>query len=178
MHARRFNSALAALATAFALVSCSSDKTGDCPTITGITDASIATVFKPGGTPDQSNVLYTAELTDVNGDCDIDKKAHTADASLQVSFRATRAPSGAEAHYTIPYFVAVTEGARILARHVYSVKIDFEPGQTVATASDRIGSTHLETATDKQPYDYQILVGLELSKAQLDYNRQNGHYSS
>jgi hypothetical protein len=114
----------------------------------------------------------------VTGDCDIDRKAHTADANLAVSFRATRAPSGAEAHYTIPYFVAVTEGARILARHVYSVKIDFEPGQTVATVSDAIGSTHLETTTDKQPYDYQILVGLQLSKAQLDYNRQHGHYSS
>ena len=178
MHARKFTFALVALALGLALAHCSSDKSGDCPTISGITDASVATVFRTGSTPDPSNVLYTVELTAVKGDCDIDKKEHTADASLEINLRATRAPSSAQAHYKVPYFVAVTEGARILARHVYSVDIAFEPGQTVATASDTVGSTHLHTATDKQPYDYQVLVGLQLSKAQLDYNRQSGHFGS
>ncbi len=158
------------------LAACSSDKTGDCPTITGVTDASVATTFRAGTTPDPSNVLYTAELTSVKGECDLDKKERTSDASLQLSFRVTRPPSGAGAHYTIPYFVAVTEGRRILAKRNYTVQIDFAPGQTVATASDSVGSAHLDVAKDKHPYDYQVLAGLQLSRAQLDYSRRTGHY--
>lgn len=178
MNISSFNSVVAALPLVLALACCSSDK-GDCPTMSGITDASIATVFRPGTTPDPANVLYTVEITSVTGDCDLDKKAHTADASLNVGFRATRAPSGAEAHYSVPYFVAVTEGSeRILTRHVYSVNIAFEPGATTAIVTDTIGSTHLHTTKDRQPYDYQVLVGLQLSKEQLDYNRQSGHYGS
>jgi hypothetical protein len=168
-----------ALAAVILLADCSTDKTGDCPTITGITDASVATVFRPGTTPDPMNVLYTVELTGVTGQCDIDKKEQHADASLQIDFRATRAPSGGEAHYTIPYFVAITEGSeRILVKRSYSVAVTFEPGQTTATVSDAVDSTHLKPAKDKHPYDYQILVGLQLSRAQLDYNRQGGHYGS
>lgn len=168
-----------AIAAAALLAGCGTDRTGDCPTITGVTDASVATVFRPGTTSDPSNVLYTVELTNVQGQCDIDKKERYADASLEISFRATRAPSGNEAHYTIPYFVAITEGSeRILVKRSYSVAVEFEPGQTTATVSDTVGSTHLEPAKDKHPYDYQILVGLQLSKAQLDYNRQGGHFGS
>ncbi|HEX4079213.1 MAG TPA: hypothetical protein VHX61_10115 [Rhizomicrobium sp.] len=165
---------LAILASA-ALVACSSDKTGDCPTITGITDASVATVFKPGSMPDPSNVLFTLELTSVSGKCDMGKKERSADASLEVDFLATRPPSGAEAHYTFPYFVAVTEGSeRILVKRIYSVGIAFEAGQTTATVTDTIDSTRLVVAKGKHPYDYQILAGLQLSKSQLAYNRQ--HY--
>lgn len=158
------------------LAACSSDRTGDCPTITGVTDASVATMFRPGTTPDSSNILYTVELTSVKGDCDLDKQERTSDANLELNFRVTRAPSGAEAHYTVPYFVAVTEGRRILAKRNYTISVDFAPGQTVATANDRVGSAHLDVAKDKHPYDYQVLAGLQLSRAQLDYNRRTGHY--
>ncbi|HEY6578526.1 MAG TPA: hypothetical protein VIY09_04335 [Rhizomicrobium sp.] len=172
----RFEPALAALVL-FTLAACSSDKTGDCPTITGITDASAETVFRPGTTPDPSNVLYTVELTSVNGKCDMGKKERSSDASLQIDFRATRAPSVVKAHYVVPYFVAITEGAaRVLAKRVYSVGIDFAPGQTNAAVSDTVASTHLNVAKGKHPYDYQVLVGLQLTKSQLDYNRQGGHY--
>jgi hypothetical protein len=170
---------IAAATALLALAACQSDRSGDCPTITGVTDASVATVFRPGTTADPANVLYTAEITAVNGTCDMDKKERTSDASVEISFRATRPPSGAEAHYAVPYFVVVTEGsARMLARRTYSIRIDFAPGQTTATASDTVGSAHLDVAKGKHPYDYQILVGLQLTKAELDYNRQGSHYGS
>ena len=176
MQLLRFEPALAALVL-FALAACSSDKSGDCPTITGITDASAETVFRPGTTPDPANVLYTVELTGVNGKCDMGKKERSSDASLQINFRATRAPSGEAAHYAVPYFVAITEGsARVLVKRIYSVGIDFAPGQTSSAVSDTVGSTHLDVAKGKHPYDYQVLVGLQLTRAELDYNRQGGHY--
>ena len=160
-----------------ALSGCSGDRSEDCPTITGVTDAAVATVFRPGAPPDPANVLYTVELAGVQNTCEVDKKERTSDASLDISFRATRPPSGTEAHFTVPYFVAVTEGSqRILAKRTYAVRIDFAPGQTTAMARDTIGSTHLNVARGKHPYDYQVLVGLQLTRAQLDYNRRGGHY--
>jgi hypothetical protein len=170
---------LAAAAALFALAACQADRSADCPTITGVTEASIATVFRAGTTADPANVLYTVEITHVSGTCEMDKKETTSDANVEVSFRATRAPSGEEARYKVPYFVAVTEGsARVMAKHTYSIEIDFAPGQTTAEVNDRVGSAHLDIAKSKHPYDYQILVGLQLTKAQLDYNRQGSHYGS
>jgi hypothetical protein len=170
---------VAAIAALFALAACQADRSADCPTITGVTDASVATIFRPGTTADPANVLYTVEITGVSGTCEMDKKETTSDANVEISFRATRAPSGGEAHYTVPYFVAVTDGSvRMLAKRTYSIRIDFAPGQTTATANDTVGSAHLDVAKGKHPYDYQVLVGLQLTKAELDYNRQGSHYGS
>ncbi|HEX3431987.1 MAG TPA: hypothetical protein VHT03_13985 [Rhizomicrobium sp.] len=169
-------SAVAATILAVSLAACSGDKTGDCPTITGITDASVRTVFRPGATEDPANVLYTAEIARVTGGCDFDKKTHKTDASVSIVFRATRAASGGEDHYTIPYFVAVTEGPRVLARQNYTVTLSFKPGQTVASAAETIESVHLDPAKEKLPYDYQVLAGLQLNRAELDYNRRTAHY--
>ncbi|HEY3636750.1 MAG TPA: hypothetical protein VGK90_01265 [Rhizomicrobium sp.] len=169
--------AIVAAMAAFALAGCSTDRTGDCPTITGVTDASVETFFRPGTQPDPSNVQYTIELMNVKNVCDIDKKERSSDVSMDISFRATRAQSGGEAHYTVPYFVAVTDGTtRVMVKKMYSVRIDFAPGQNTATATDSVGGVHLDVAKGKHPYDYQVLVGLQLTKAQLDYNRQGGHY--
>jgi nitrous oxide reductase accessory protein NosL len=81
-------SALAVTILSLALAACSSDKGGDCPTMTGVTDASVRTVFRPGTTQDPANVLYIAEITRVAGGCDIDKKTHATDAKVTVHFRA------------------------------------------------------------------------------------------
>ena len=169
-------SALAATLLTLSLAACSSDVGGNCPTMTGVTDASVRTVFRPGTAQDPANVLYTAEITRVAGGCDIDKKTRVADARLAVDFRATRPASAGAVQYTIPYFVAVTEGARILTRRTYAVTLSFQPGQTVATATETIGSTRINPSKDKFPYDYQILAGLQLSRAEVDYNRRTAHY--
>jgi hypothetical protein len=170
-------SAVAATILAASLAACSGDKSGDCPTMTGVTDASVRTVFRSGATEDRANVLYTAEIVSVAGGCDMDKKPpHATDANLTVVFRATRGASGGEARFAVPYFIAVTEGARILTRRNYTTTLSFEPGQTVATATETIGSVHLDPSKDKQPYDYQILVGLQLTKAEVEYNRRTAHY--
>ena len=52
----------------------------------------------------------------------------------------------------------------------------FEPGQASTNFEEPVASTVIKIAKGKQAYDYQILVGLQLTKAQLDYNRKMGHY--
>jgi hypothetical protein len=160
------------------LAGCSSDKGNNCPTMAAITDAASQTVFRSGTTPDPSNVLYTVDIVDVKGSCDIDKHNRSCDANLEVRFHASRAPNGGEAHYTAGYFVAVTEGERILTKEHYTIDFAFAPGQSTTTFSDLVKSTHIQPEKDKYPFDYQILVGLQLTKEQIEFNRSQGHYGS
>jgi hypothetical protein len=146
--------------------------------MTAITDAASQTVFRPGTAPDPSNVLYSVDIVDVKGKCDIDKKKRSCDASLEIRFHASRAPNGSEAHHTVGYVVAVTEGERILTEQHYSIDFAFAPGQSTTTFSDLVNSTHIQPEKDKYPFDYQILVGLQLTKEQIEFNRMQGHYGS
>lgn len=144
--------------------------------MTALVESSEETVFVPGSTPDPSNMLYTVEITSVKGRCDLSKKSTTADVSLDIDFRASRAPSGVAAQYSVPYFVVVTEGTdRILARKNFTIQFSFAPGQATADFSDSVGSVEVKAKGEKKTYDYQVLAGLQLSKQQLEYNRRQGH---
>jgi len=167
----------AAAATTLALLAsaCADQKKLQfCPGMTSVLDASMETVFRPGTSPDPANALYTLRISDVSGDCSYDKKGRTSDSSLDISFEATRPAPGPAAQYTVQYFVAVTQADRVVDRVLRPITFAFDPGQTSSSASDHVSSVELVTDGDKKPYDYQVLVGLQLSKAQLDYNRSVG----
>jgi hypothetical protein len=169
---------LAVLAAACLLSGCADkSKQANCPGMVALAEAARESVFREGTSPDPSNVLYTVQVVGVKGTCDIDKKAHTADASIDIHFRATRAPTGASAQYSVPYFVAVTQADRIINKKAFQAQFAFVPGEAVADFTDTVGSTEIDPEKGKHPYDYQILVGLPLTKAQLDYNRTIGRFT-
>jgi hypothetical protein len=154
------------------LAACSEDKTGSCPTMTALVPASEASVFKPNTPPDPSNLLYTIAVTKVKGDCDMDKKFTHADVTLDVKFHATRAPSATAENYRFPYFVAVTEGTdRVLAKKTFWVPFAFASGQSSVDFSDSVSNVTVNSVGDKRTYDYQVIVGLQLTKSQYDFNR-------
>jgi hypothetical protein len=166
------------LVAAGLLAGCSgkSSKPAFCPGIAALADAARQPMLKPGGALDPSNVVYTMEIVGVKGSCEYDKKGHDADTTVDIHFRATRAPTGEAARYIVPYFVAVTQADRIIAKQTYQVQIDFEPGSAVADVTDTAEAPHITTEEGKKPYDYQVLAGLPLTKDQLDYNRTVGRY--
>ncbi len=144
--------------------------------MTALVEASEESVFVPNSTPDPSNLLYKVEITSVKGTCDVDKKALEADVSLEVHFRATRAPSGVGAEYVVPYFVAVTEGTdKVLAKKFFNIRFAFAPGQATADFTDSVASTDVKARGERRTYDYQVLAGLQLTKEQLNYNHSQGH---
>ncbi|MGN6515203.1 MAG: hypothetical protein ACTHLR_05110 [Rhizomicrobium sp.] len=165
----------AMLMLALVVSSCQSEKRLQyCPGMSSVLDAVVVTQFKPGAPENPNNALYTATISDVSGSCSFDKRGKTADSSVDVSFTATRPVGGAAANYTVPYFVAVTQSTRVITRETRSITISFAEGATTATAEDNISSVHLVTDGDNKPYDYQILVGFQLTKEQYDYNKTTG----
>jgi hypothetical protein len=162
------------IAAAALLAGCSSDKVNNCPSVSSIVETSIGTIFRAGRPPDPANILYTVEIADVHGSCDVDKQALNSSSDITVSFRATRAPNGGQATYKVPYFVAISQEERILAKKVFDVDFTFEPGQTTADFTDTVKAADVQAGKDKKTYNYLILVGLQLTKEQLDYNRASG----
>jgi hypothetical protein len=160
---------------AVSLAGCHADVSAVCPTMTALVQTSEASIFVPKSTPDPSNLLYTVEITRVKGDCDVDKKLLDSKVSLEIHFRAMRAPSGTAAEYDVPYFVAVTEGTdRVLAKKNFKVHFAFAPGQATADFSDSVAAIDVQSKGEKKSFDYQVLAGLQLTKDQLEYNRSQG----
>jgi hypothetical protein len=149
-----------------------------CPAAVALADTASLTAFPNGTAPDPSHALYSVRITNVTTDCDFDKKFESADSSLDVTFIASRAPNGAPLDASVPYFVAVTgEGGKILTRQSFTVKFHFDPGEATTTFKDNVASITINVAREKHPWDYQLTVGLQLTKAQLDYNRTVGPYT-
>ncbi len=156
------------------IAGCATEKEKNCPAASVIVDTSIATIFKTTAVPDPSNILYTVEVTDVQSSCDVDKLANTSSSSIDIKFRATRAPNGGAVEYKVPYFVAISQADRLLAKKLYMTQFSFAPGETSATFSESVNSVDVSAGKDKKTFDYVILVGLQLTKEQLDYNRASG----
>lgn len=173
-------SAILVLAAACAvLAGCSNDKKAAlCPGSAALVEASALTVFQPGASPDPAHTLYRIAISNVGGSCDIDAGARTADSSLVIHFVATRAPSALATQYRVPYFVAVRQGPDIQSKRVYWLTFGFAPGQTTVAFPREVDSTIVKIANDKQPYDYQLVTGFQLTREQLQYNRRTGNYGS
>jgi hypothetical protein len=162
-----------AAASLIAILGCSTDNEEKCPAVSVLVDTS--TYAMAQGNP--AKLVYTAEIADAKGDCDVRKYDQHVNASVDISFRATRASADAAATYTVPYFAAITTEGRVLAKGQYSVQLTFEPGQATTTASASLSSLSLTVGLDKKPTDYGILIGFQLTKAQLDYNRRVGRFA-
>ena len=125
---------LAPIAILLLLAGCSS-RILVCPVPAILADTQSVTIFRPGTTPDLANELYTVSLVNATNDCTYSARDGVVRASLELTFRATRSPTNEAATYSVPYFVAVNEGAKIYSKRLYNLKFTFAPGAAVATVT-------------------------------------------
>ena len=148
-----------------------------CPAAAILVDTSSMTVFRQDLTNDPAGMLYAVDLTGVKTDCSFDNREGETHSSIDLSFRATRAPNGDAASYTVPYYVAVTQGDRIISKQLLQVQFDFAPGASSVHFTDRVGTVEIRLENGKHPYDYEILSGLQLTPAERDYNKKMGRFA-
>jgi hypothetical protein len=141
-----------------------------CPVVNVLANTAQRTIFKKGMEGDPSGELYTVEVTGAADHCDFDKDEGTTNTTVDVTFRATRAPSGDAVNATVPYYVvSVMNGNNVLQKKIVAASFTFQPGEasTTFTATYTSLLTHLETG--KKPYEYGVLVGIQLTREELDY---------
>jgi hypothetical protein len=184
---RHTNPARIAAASAFALSILSGCSTYDastyylfsndalqCPDAVILANTAVLPAFDPAKGADPSGVIYTARMTDVSTRCDYAKREFTADARLVISYTATRPPGGEAAKFRVPYFVAVTNEGVIADKQNFWLNMEFQKGATSISGSEAVDSVIVKVDKAKKPYEYHLIVGFQLTKAQIDYNKKMG----
>ncbi|HEY4124949.1 MAG TPA: hypothetical protein VGM36_10070 [Rhizomicrobium sp.] len=149
-----------------------------CPTTAVLAEASSLTSFTPGQKMVPANMVYRIDARKVTTACSVDKDTHTSDSSLEISFRGYRPKGGGPAEYTVPFFVVVNDSdGSLIEKKNYSAKLIFQSGQSQVDFTQPIESFPIKATHSKQAFDYHLIVGMQLTKQQLDYNRKTDRYA-
>jgi hypothetical protein len=165
------------IVVALGLSSCSSDKPENCPDTAVLASTSIVSIVRQGAPLDPANELYTVQLDRVKASCTLSETDRTSDEDITIKFRATRPSAGDAVTYTVPYFVAVASAGNVSMKKSYTVQVSFQAGETSTTFDQDIDDFVVNVDRDKHAIDYEVLVGLQLTKEQLDYNMAHGRFA-
>jgi hypothetical protein len=138
-----------------------------CPTPLVAPDLDVAADLRPGGGPD--DVRFGVKVVSVNSNCSSEKVGLTAD--VRIGFVVARAdPKLTRGEFG--YFVAVADAQRnILNKKEYKVSVEFSPRLSRLNVSDQVAvGLPLHNLSDGGKY--LIVVGLQLTPEQLDFNRK------
>jgi len=169
--------ALARLALAVALplpllAGCGGDGAGfppPCPRPSILRDANDLFRYRGAGRDITDSVLE-GRITGISGTCKRDGPDAVA-ATVSVGIELTRGPAANSRTADIAYFVAVSEGDRVLDKQVYQLRAEFpENTDRVRLSGDSV-DLRLPVTDKKTAAAYQITVGFQLSPAELQVNR-------
>ena len=147
-----------------------------CPDAAILANTASLPALNPAAEGDPSGVIYKIAMTNVTTRCDYDKREKIADARVKIFFHAERPPGGGEVNYRIPYYVALTSEGDIFDKQIYWLDFSFSEQAVSADAEGVVDSTRIKYGKDKTAYDYHLLVGFQLTKAQVEYNAKMGRY--
>jgi hypothetical protein len=148
----------------------STESTGKlvCPTPLIAPDLDAAASLRAGGSG-PADIRYGIRFMSVKTNCRTEKIGLSAD--THVTFVAARSDQTVS-HGEFAYFVAVADTQRnILTKKEYTVSFDFVPRQKQLQISDQV-AVGLPLRDLSDGAKYIIIVGLQLSPEQLDFNRR------
>jgi hypothetical protein len=163
-------------ALAFLLGGCANSEVVLCPSSAILADTANLTVFRANAPMDPSGEAYTVAITGVESSCHYTRGAPDVPTDLDFKVRATRAPNADGADYRVPYYLAVTQGDRILSKTNLTLNIHFAPGSAAAEQTVSLGETVIHLEEGHPATDYNLLVGFQLSDADRAYNEKRGRY--
>jgi hypothetical protein len=139
-----------------------------CPTPLIAPDLDAAADLRPGGSG-PGDVRFGVKLTSVNSNCSTEKVGLSAD--VRIDFVVARAdPKVTRADFA--YFVAVADAQRnILTKKQYKVDVEFSPRLGKLNVSDQV-AVGLPLHDLSNGGKFLIIVGLQLTPEQLEFNRK------
>ena len=142
----------------------------DCPTAAAVGDAAIQSKFRPGPGRDLTDVQYQVRLLAVSSECRYDSKG--VDVRMKVGFALELGPANPDRKATYEFFVAITDPSNeIIGKRNFTTPLSFPTNVGYVE--------HVEELQHRIPLpkggsaaDYKIIVGLQLTQDELDYNRK------
>lgn len=168
----RSNILLAATA-ALALSACASEKPEErlCPPAAAVAGVERMTSFRPGGGQDLTEVAFTAHVDSVESVCQYDDDG--VEVAMNVLLSAERGPADTAREADLKYFVAIEDGpGNITAKEIYDVTLPFEGNRRRVGIVEEVDIT-IPTPADKDFSEIRILIGLQITPEQLEFNRRN-----
>jgi len=117
-----------------------------------------------GDTDELAARIVDARITGVAGTCAKTGKSEVT-VAFRIGFTATRGPAATGDTATLPYFIATTDGNRIIDKEVYSVTFHFKGGAEQAVATTK--RIRIEAPNVQRSADQEVLVGFQLDRAEL-----------
>lgn len=142
----------------------------DCPQNAAVGDATLLSKFRPGPGRDLTDVQYQIRLVDVQSRCAYDSKGVTVE--MRAGFALELGPANPDRKATYEFFVAIADPTNeIVAKRNFTTAVAFP---------SNVGYIeHLEELEQRIPLpkggsaaDYQIIVGLQLTPEELEFNRK------
>jgi hypothetical protein len=141
-----------------------------CPRPAILRDANDLQRYRGSGR-DLTDSVLAGRITGISGSCKRDGSNKVA-ATVSVGMELTRGPAATSRVADIPYFVAVTEGERVLDKQVYTLRAEFPENTDRLRLSGDSVDLALPVTSTKGADAYQVTVGFQLTPTELEANRQ------
>ena len=137
-----------------------------CPQATTVPDLQTIARLAPSG--NDQDVQTAGRIASVSSSCTDEDGGVVA--SLAIEFTALRT-GPAIRHIDLPYFVAIADASgNILGKKVFAIGLDF-PGESATLKTTEKVTTHLPLKNPQLGDIYTIIVGFQLTRNEVDFNR-------
>jgi hypothetical protein len=144
-----------------------------CPRISILGDAAKLTRFRPGPGRTAADAELTAELSSFHGSCTYDAAKRNMTVTLQVGIDAALRPAAKEWTADLSYFIALPVFyPNPNAKRVIPVYLEFSSGDGRVHYTDDEVEVSFPVLEIKELAKYEVIVGLQLTPEQVEYNRQ------
>lgn len=161
------------------LVGCSSkDKEMNvCPRVAVLTEAGRITSFQPGPGRDILDIDFEGDIGDIIASCEFpDPKKDVRSVTIQVGpvFVFTRGAANSDPKIDFTYFVSVVRDGEILSKQQFEAQTSFAANRSRVIAQDNDPPITVDIPLPYKgaEYEYEVLVGFQLTADQLAYNRR------
>ncbi len=143
-----------------------------CPNVAFLAPTADLAVFRPGSDGrDLTALMLAGRMQGIKGECHPGDKKGTVEATVAVGAEITRGPAMKGNQADVPIYVAVTEGDRILDKHVYTLSAAFPSNvDRVAVTTPDVFMV-LPVSQTKSAAAYSILAGFQLTAEDLATSR-------
>ena len=147
-----------------------------CPTIKFLKDADEITVYKSGAGKGLRDIIFEAELTGFKGECEYvgNNGIHTKVVlTLQLGLDITRGPAEKTRSVKLSYFVAIPDFfPKPEGKVSFNRVVIFPQDRNSITLLDEAIEIVIPLNKTRRGPQTKVLVGFELTKSQLEFNRQ------
>lgn len=170
----RFIKALAVAAFGVGLASCANLQGPKpvCPETAILAGTDEINIYKPGRGRDLTDIEFTARFVEASNKCSYDEDDRLLTVDNRFTIIAERGPAAKNFQVEFPIYVALTRtNKQMIDKRQYPVLVRFPEGVDRMEVHEGVNGTKIFLEKGEKGDHFEILVGFQLSRSQLDQNR-------